>query len=59
MEYVTLNNGVKMPVLGYGTYQTPSDRMKENFEVLNFELTSEEIQGIEGLEIGKSLFGWW
>ena len=24
MEYVTLNNGVKMPVLGYGTYQTPS-----------------------------------
>ena len=24
MEYITLNNGVKMPVLGYGTYQTPS-----------------------------------
>lgn len=24
MEYVTLNNGVKMPLLGYGTYQTPS-----------------------------------
>ena len=23
MEYVTFNNGVKMPVLGYGTYQTP------------------------------------
>ena len=23
MEYVTLNNGVKMPVLGYGVYQTP------------------------------------
>lgn len=21
MEYVTLNNGVKMPVLGYGVYQ--------------------------------------
>ncbi len=23
MEYVTLNNGVKMPILGYGTYRTP------------------------------------
>ena len=23
MEFVTLNNGVEMPVLGYGTYQTP------------------------------------
>lgn len=25
MEYVTLNNGVKMPLLGYGVYQTPPD----------------------------------
>lgn len=24
MEHITLNNGVKMPILGYGTYQTPS-----------------------------------
>ena len=24
VEYITLNNGVEMPVLGYGTYQTPS-----------------------------------
>ncbi|MCM1400102.1 MAG: aldo/keto reductase [Clostridium sp.] len=23
MEYITLNNDVKMPILGYGTYQTP------------------------------------
>ena len=23
MEFVTLNNGVEMPILGYGTYQTP------------------------------------
>ena len=29
MEYVTLNNGVKMPVLGYGVYQTqPADTEK-------------------------------
>ena len=25
MEYVTLNNAVKMPVLGYGVYQTPPE----------------------------------
>lgn len=25
MEYATLNNGVKMPVLGYGVYQTPPE----------------------------------
>ena len=25
MEYVTLRNGVKMPVLGYGVYQVPQD----------------------------------
>lgn len=23
MEHITLNNGVEIPVLGYGTYQTP------------------------------------
>ena len=28
MEYITLNNGVKMPILGYGTYQT-SPRITE------------------------------
>ena len=25
MEYVELNNGVKMPLLGYGVYQTPPE----------------------------------
>lgn len=25
MEYVTLNNGIKMPVLGYGVYQVTND----------------------------------
>lgn len=25
MEYTTLNNGVKMPMLGYGVYQTPAE----------------------------------
>ena len=25
MEYVTLSNGIKMPVLGYGVYQVTKD----------------------------------
>ena len=25
MEYVTLNNGIRMPKLGYGVYQTPAE----------------------------------
>ena len=25
MEYVSLNNGVKMPILGYGVYQVTKD----------------------------------
>lgn len=29
MEYVTLNNGVKMPILGYGVYQTPPDETEK------------------------------
>ncbi len=28
MEYVTLNNGIKMPQLGYGVYQTPPEDTK-------------------------------
>ena len=29
MEYVELNNGVKMPQIGYGTYQTPAARTEK------------------------------
>jgi 2,5-diketo-D-gluconate reductase A len=34
-------------------------RMKENFTALEFDLEADEMQEIEQLEIGKSLFGWW
>lgn len=33
--------------------------MKENLEVLEFELEPDEMAAIEKLEIGRSLFGWW
>lgn len=29
MEYVTLNNGVEMPILGFGVYQVPPDETEE------------------------------
>ena len=29
MEFVTLNNGVKMPILGCGVYQTPAEETKK------------------------------
>lgn len=29
MEYVTLNNGIKMPILGFGVYQIPKEETKE------------------------------
>ncbi|WP_342024953.1 aldo/keto reductase [Arthrobacter citreus] len=29
MEYVTLNNGVEMPILGFGVYQVPPDQTEE------------------------------
>ncbi len=33
MEYVTLNNGVKMPKLGYGVYQTPPEETEHWYSV--------------------------
>ncbi len=38
---------------------THTDRMKENLDIFDFELTSENILDIEKLEVGKSFFGWW
>lgn len=29
MKYVTLNNGVKMPIFGFGVYQIPEDQTKQ------------------------------
>lgn len=29
MKYVTLNNGVKMPILGFGVYQIPEEQTKQ------------------------------
>ncbi len=31
MEYVTLNNGVEMPILGFGVYQFLKKRQNKQF----------------------------
>lgn len=38
---------------------TDPEHMKENLRVLEFELEPDEMEAIEKLEIGRSLFGWW
>lgn len=38
---------------------THIERMQENFEVLDFDLEAGEMQQIQQLEVGRSLFGWW
>lgn len=53
MEFVTLNNGVKMPILGYGTFQTPPKATAENVEMaLNAGYRSIDTAQVYGNEAG-------
>lgn len=38
---------------------THVDRMRQNLDVFDFELTASEMNRIESLDTCKSLFGWW
>ena len=38
---------------------TDPEHMKENLRVLEFELEPDEMEAIDKLELGRSLFGWW
>lgn len=38
---------------------TKPEHMSENLAVLDFELEPEDMTDLEGLEVGRSLFGWW
>ena len=35
------------------------ERMEENLTIFDFELAADELNEIEKLEVGRSLFGWW
>ena len=34
-------------------------RIEENLAIFDFELSADELNEIEKLEVGHSLFGWW
>ena len=38
---------------------THIERMKENLDILDFELTPEEMTVLQALDMNRSLFGWW
>ena len=38
---------------------THEERMRENLDILDFELSDEEMQTIRTLDTGRSQFGWW
>ena len=53
MESVTLNNGVKMPILGYGVYQTPAEETKKCvLDALNIGYRSIDTAQAYGNEAG-------
>ena len=45
-----------IPVIPKSTHK---ERMKENIDILDFELSKDEMEKINQLEKGKSLFNWW
>ena len=53
LRFLTQNGIIVIPK------STHIERMEENFASLEFDLNADELREIEGLEIGKSLFGWW
>ena len=38
---------------------THKERMQENLDIIDFELTDEDMQQIRTLDTGRSQFGWW
>lgn len=57
MEYITLNNGVKMPVAGIGTSGSKNpDHIKANLDLFDFALTEEEMAQITALNKDKRYY---
>ena len=38
---------------------THKERMQENFDIFDFELSEDDMQAISRLDTGRSQFGWW
>lgn len=82
MQNVKLNNGVEMPILGFGVFQVKDlnecaqvvvrwltqrgvvaipksvrkERMEENFNIFDFQLSKEDMEAIKTLDTNTSLF---
>ena len=62
MKYVKLNNGVEMPILGFGVYQIPDPEVCEQavynalFDVFGFELGDDDMAAIAALDRPESSF---
>lgn len=53
LKYLVQNNISVVPK------SSNKNRMKDNLDIFDFELTYDEMKDIEGLNTGKSLFGWY
>ena len=38
---------------------THKERMQENIDILDFELTADEMDRVGALDLNRSMFGWW
>ena len=45
---IRLNNGIEMPMIGFGTYQ-----------IFDFVLSEDEMKKIASLDLDRSMFNWW
>lgn len=52
MEYKTLNNGIKMPILGIGVYEIP------DIDLFGFTLSEDDLLEIKRLDTGRNVTGW-
>ena len=58
---LTLNNGVEMPALGLGVFQTPAEETRAAVEAaispgyrhIDFELSTEQLAAIDALDTGR------
>lgn len=57
MEYTTLNNGIKMPMVDFGVFQIPDpERVRQNFDIFDFELTADDMAKIAAINTDTTVY---
>ncbi len=60
MEYVRLNNGMVLPMVGFGTWNLRGTQCEEAVgEAIGLGYRLIDTAAVAGLDRGKSLFGWY